>query len=174
MNFLIPPRSKVTPTQKAAAMEIIDELIQLGALKLAQPGHLVPANGALSTVPKAGQSRHFRVISHMKIGGQNECIGQDLVVFLGKAESILPQLYLGGYSAVANVNFSPARRNDTTSGCNTQRQESYFNTTVCQWGQQTLPPMPERLYTLLSMHLPPGTTQHCLEALLPVTYGLIS
>ena len=38
----------------------------------------------------------------MKRGGQNACIGKD-PVYLSQKETILPQLYPGGYSAVADA-----------------------------------------------------------------------
>jgi hypothetical protein len=111
MNFLRAPPAGVTPNspmdeaELQAATEFVDELVSLGVLRRATAEE-VEANGALFTVLKPGQTgqetTQYRVISDMKAGGQNICIGRD-PVFLNKAEAVLPQLYSGGYSALADA-----------------------------------------------------------------------
>jgi hypothetical protein len=97
--------------EEKAATEFVDELVQFRVPKLAQPGHLVLANGALFTVP-LGQTGQYQVISNMKTYGQNECIGQH-PVFLRKAESIL-SIWSWLMPAKCSFNFLPARRSDAT------------------------------------------------------------
>jgi hypothetical protein len=60
------------------------------------------ANGPLFCLPKPGQPGQWRVLSDMKRGGQNKCIGVDPTVF-PKTGVILDQLYAGGYSAVVDA-----------------------------------------------------------------------
>jgi hypothetical protein len=107
MNFILRPPQETTPNsamageQIAIAEEFIKELVSLGVLIRVQPGEMV-ANGPLFCLPKPGQPGQWRVLSDMKRGGQNKCIGADPTVF-PKTGVILDQLYAGGYSAVVDA-----------------------------------------------------------------------
>jgi hypothetical protein len=70
------PNSTMAGKQVAIAEEFIKELVSLGVLIRVQPGEMV-ANGPLFCLPKPGQPGQWRVLSDMKRGGQNECIGSD-------------------------------------------------------------------------------------------------
>jgi hypothetical protein len=106
MNFLILPHGelKLNAVMDAADQEIagrfVDELKSLGVLLPAE-GEIL-ANCPLFCVDKPGQPGQKRCIADCKQGGQNACIGKD-PVFLVRNESILPQLYHGGYSAIADA-----------------------------------------------------------------------
>jgi hypothetical protein len=106
MNFLITPEGELVlnsvmdEIEQEAAGRFIDELIALGILLPAQ-GPLL-ANCPLFCVDKANQPGQKRCIADMKRGGQNACIGKD-PVYLSQKETILPRLYPGGYSAVADA-----------------------------------------------------------------------
>ena len=106
MNFLIKPTGELKPNNfmeeedKAIAGKFIDELKGLGALRKAE-GELL-ANCPLFTLDKSWSKEEKRVIADMKGGGQNSCIGKDPVYLVQKL-TILPQLYPGGYSAVADA-----------------------------------------------------------------------
>ena len=103
MNFLIEPTGELVPNSfmededKEVAGKFVDELKSLGVLKKAK-GELL-ANCPLFCVDKLLGKR---VIADMKGGGQNECIGKDPVYLVQKL-TILPQLYSGGYSAIADA-----------------------------------------------------------------------
>lgn len=56
----------------------------------------------LFVVPKLGQPGQWRCIADMKRGGQNACCGLD-PTYLPSAKDILPQLYSGGWSAIADA-----------------------------------------------------------------------
>jgi hypothetical protein len=106
MNFLITPRGELKlnaamdDESQAAAGKFVDELKSLGVLLPAQ-GEL-HANCPLFCVDKVYEPGKKRCIADMKTGGQNRCIGKD-PVYLIQSQDILPQLYPGGYSAVADV-----------------------------------------------------------------------
>jgi hypothetical protein len=125
MNFLIEPsgalelNSEMDEAQLDVAARFVDELVALGVLVEATEN--LRANGPLFLVPKPGQPGEWRCISDMKRGGQNACMGKD-PTFLPRAPDILPRLYIGGYSAVADAskhfyNF-PTRPNERPNlGC---------------------------------------------------------
>jgi hypothetical protein len=87
--------------QRTIAEEFIKELVDLGVLVKVTPGELV-ANGPLFCLPKPEQPGQWRVLSNMKRGGQNQCVGSDPTVF-PKSGVILDQMYAGGYSAVVDA-----------------------------------------------------------------------
>jgi hypothetical protein len=95
------PNSAMAGEQIAIAEEFIKELVSLGVLIWVKPGKMV-ANGPLFCLPKPGQPGQWRVLSDMKRGGQNKCIGSDPTIF-PKTGVILDQLYAGGYSAVVDA-----------------------------------------------------------------------
>jgi hypothetical protein len=79
----------------------VDELKSLGILAKAE-GPL-KANCALFCVEKGPkQPDEKRCIADMKKGGQNDCIGKD-PTFLVRSEDILPHLYPGGWTAIADA-----------------------------------------------------------------------
>jgi hypothetical protein len=106
MNFLILPggelqmNSKMDEATKAVAGRFVDELVKLGVL-LPAIGKL-RANCPLFCVDKASQPGEKRCIADAKKGGQNDCMGQD-PTFLVRNDEILPQLYEGGWSAIADA-----------------------------------------------------------------------
>jgi hypothetical protein len=106
MNFLVTPQgelqlnSMTTELDLTAAAKFVDELISLGVLIPAE-GDLL-ANCPLFCVDKPLQPGEKRCIADCKKGGQNGCIGQD-PVFLIRSDDVLPHLYPGGYSAVADA-----------------------------------------------------------------------
>jgi hypothetical protein len=106
MNFLVQPNgqlefnSEMDDQQLEVASQFVDELVRLGVLvEATQP---ILANGPLFLVPKPGQPGEWRCISDMKRGGANACMGKD-PTYLPRAPDILPRLYSGGYSAVADA-----------------------------------------------------------------------
>ena len=106
MNFLILPsgelqmNSKMDEETSAIAGKFVDELVKLGVLQPAI-GKL-RANCPLFCVDKVSQPGEKRCIADCKKGGQNECMGQD-PTFLVRNDEILPQLYEGGWSAIADA-----------------------------------------------------------------------
>jgi hypothetical protein len=106
MNFLIQPsgelelNSDMDEQQLEVATQFVDELVALGVL--VEATETLRANGPLFLVPKPGQPGEWRCISDMKRGGQNQCMGKD-PTYLPRAPDILPRLYMGGYSAVADA-----------------------------------------------------------------------
>jgi hypothetical protein len=107
MNFLITPtgelqlNSEMDEQERAVAGKFVDELEALGILAEAQ-GELL-ANCALFCVDKGPkQPDEKRCIADMKKGGQNACIGKD-PTFLVRSEDILPHLYPGGWTAIADA-----------------------------------------------------------------------
>jgi hypothetical protein len=86
--------------QLEVASQFVDELVGLGVLvEATEP---LQANGPLFLVPKPGQPGEWRCISDMKRGGANACMGKD-PTYLPRVPDILPRLYTGGYSAVADA-----------------------------------------------------------------------
>jgi len=107
MNFLITPEgelqlnSVMDEVERAAAGKFVDELELLGVLGEAK-GEL-KANCALFCVDKGPkQPDEKRCIADMKKGGQNSCIGKD-PTFLVRSEDILPHLYPGGWTSIADA-----------------------------------------------------------------------
>jgi hypothetical protein len=104
MNFIMRhaqetmPNSVMAGEQIAIAEEFIKELVSLGVLICVQPGEMV-ANGPLFCLPKAGQPGQWRLLSDMKRGGQNRCVGADPTVFPNSGV-ILDQLYAGNSAVV--------------------------------------------------------------------------
>jgi hypothetical protein len=105
MNFLILPtgelklNSPMTDSGKEVAGKFVDELKKLGALQPAE-GELL-ANCPLFCVDKLLPGDK-RCIADCKRGGQNACMGKD-PTYLVRNENILPRLYKGGWSAVADA-----------------------------------------------------------------------
>lgn len=106
MNFLKTPRGKLKlnspmdDESKEVAGRFVDELKTLGVL-LPATEELI-ANAPLFCVDKPYDPGAKRCIADCKTGGQNDCIGKD-PVFLVQSGDILPHLYPGGYSAVADA-----------------------------------------------------------------------
>jgi hypothetical protein len=107
MNFLREPRNELTPNsdmtgeQIVIAEEFINELVELGALEAVPLGEMV-ANGPIFCLPKPGQPGQWRVLSDMRLGGQNQAMGPDPTVF-PKSSMILERLYTRGWSAVVDA-----------------------------------------------------------------------
>jgi hypothetical protein len=105
MNFLILTsgdlelNSEMDDLQLDDAAKLVDELMSLGVLVEAESELL--ANGPLFLLPKPGQPGKWWCLSDMKRGWQNNCIGKD-PTFLQQSADILPHLYHGGWSAVAD------------------------------------------------------------------------
>jgi hypothetical protein len=85
---------------KLAAGIFVDELKSLGVLVPATKE--LKANCPLFCVDKPFQPGAKRCIADMKSGGQNLCMGKD-PVYLVQSGDILPHLYPGEYSAIADV-----------------------------------------------------------------------
>jgi hypothetical protein len=108
MNFLTEPtkqfkkNSPMNEEEEKVATDFVEELIELGVLRKLQKGRQIHCLCPLFCVAKAGQPGEHRVIADMKSGGQNLHIGRD-PVFLFQHDSILSQLYAGGYTAVADA-----------------------------------------------------------------------
>jgi hypothetical protein len=107
MNFLVTPEgelklnAKMDDGEREAAGKFVDKLEALGVLGEAQ-GKL-KANCALFCVDKGPkQPDEKRCIADMKQGGQNKCIGKD-PTFLVQSDDILPHLYPGGWTAIADA-----------------------------------------------------------------------
>jgi hypothetical protein len=107
MNFLITPggelqlNSEMDAEERVVAGKFVDELKGLGIL--ARASGALKANCALFCVDKGPkQPGEKRCIADMKKGGQNACIGKD-PTFLVRAEDILPHLYPGGWTAIADA-----------------------------------------------------------------------
>ena len=106
MRFLIDPGEELvpnpplTPEQIEVVCTFVDELQELGVLR--------PATRPLKrvcpifVVPKPGQPGQWRCIADMKRGGQNGCCGLD-PIYLPSSRDILPHLYHGGWSAIADA-----------------------------------------------------------------------
>jgi hypothetical protein len=105
MNFLITPdghlepNSPMTDEEKAVATKFVDELIRLQILV---PAEKLQGNCPLFCVAKPHEPGAYRCIADAKSGGQNVCMGKDHV-YLVRTEDILPRLYTGGWSAVADA-----------------------------------------------------------------------
>jgi hypothetical protein len=106
MRFLIDPGEELvpnpplTPEQLEVVCLFVDELQALGVIRPAtRPLRRVCP---LFVVPKPGQPGQWRCIADMKRGGQNGCCGLD-PIFLPSSRDILPSLYDGGWSAIADA-----------------------------------------------------------------------
>ncbi|MGL5812711.1 MAG: hypothetical protein ACRCYW_05175, partial [Aeromonas sp.] len=106
MRFLIDPGDEIvpnpalTPEQIEVVCTFVEELKALGVVRPAtrKLRRVCP----LFVVPKPGQPGQWRCIADMKKGGQNDCCGLD-PIFLPSAKDILPHLYSGGWSAIADA-----------------------------------------------------------------------
>ena len=106
MRFMVDPgtdpvdNSPLTEEQQEVVIKFIEELKELGVLRKAT----VPLRRTcpIFVVPKPGQPGQWRCIADMKRGGQNACCSQD-PIYLPSCHDILPQLYTGGWSAVADA-----------------------------------------------------------------------
>ncbi|CAJ1946038.1 unnamed protein product [Cylindrotheca closterium] len=85
-----------------AAVQFVDELVELGVLPSIDEGLTVLTNAPLFVVGKDGQPGQWRVIADMLRGGQNDCVGQD-PVFMPRIAHIVDQMYTEGYSAVVDL-----------------------------------------------------------------------
>lgn len=94
------PNPPLTPEQLDVVCQFVDELKSLGVIRRATKAlrRVCP----LFVVPKAGQPGQWRCIADMKRGGQNGCCSLD-PIFLPSSKDILPHLYTGGWSAVADA-----------------------------------------------------------------------
>jgi hypothetical protein len=105
MNFLIPPDGHLEPNlpmtaeESAVATKFVDELIRL---RILVPSEDLQGNCPLFCVANPHKPGAYRCIADAKAGGQNACIGKD-PVYLVRTEDILPRLYTGGWSAVADA-----------------------------------------------------------------------
>jgi hypothetical protein len=88
--------------QTQVAVNFVEELLDLGAVRTPTEGRAILTTAPLFVVPKEGQEGEWRVIADMLRGGQNECIAGD-PVFLPRISHILDQMYTGGYSAVVDA-----------------------------------------------------------------------
>ncbi|MGL5812169.1 MAG: hypothetical protein ACRCYW_02380, partial [Aeromonas sp.] len=106
LRFLVDPGTEIvenpplTPEQVEVVCTFIEELKALGVVRPAtRPLRRVCP---LFVVPKPGQPGQWRCIADMKRGGQNGCCGLD-PIFLPSSKDILPHLYSGGWSAIADA-----------------------------------------------------------------------
>jgi hypothetical protein len=106
MRFLVDPGTELvenpplTPEQLEVVCEFVEELRSLGVLRPAtRPLRRVCP---LFVVEKPGQKGQWRCIADMKRGGQNACCGLD-PIFLPSTKDILPHLYEGGWTAIADA-----------------------------------------------------------------------
>jgi hypothetical protein len=105
MNFLITPDGHLEPNahmtdeERTVATKFVDELIRLRVLV---PADDLKGNCPLFCVLNPHEPGAYRCIADAKAGGQNRCMGKD-PVYLVRAEDILPRLYNGGWSAVADA-----------------------------------------------------------------------
>ena len=106
MRFLIDPGEELVPNppmtaeQVQVVAEFVDELQSLGVVRKAtrKLRRVCP----IFVVPKPGQPGQWRCIADMRRGGQNSCCSLD-PIYLPGAKDILPHLYSGGWSAVADA-----------------------------------------------------------------------
>ena len=147
MNFLILPsgqlalNSDMDEEQLAIACQFVDELIDLGVLVPA--GEPLEANAPLFCVPKPGQPGQWRCIADMKAGGQNACIGKD-PCYLYSPEDILPRMYTGGYTAIADAskffyNFPTRPEERKYLGCIHPRTGQHLYYAGCPMGSANSP-----------------------------------
>ena len=96
----IVPNPKLTPEQAEVVATFIEELIALGIVKEATRAlrRVCP----IFVVEKPGQPGQWRCIADMKSGGQNEFCSLD-PIFMPSVHDILPHLYNGGWSAIADA-----------------------------------------------------------------------
>ena len=106
LRFLVDPGEEIVPNpplteeQEDVVAEFLDELKALGVLR--------PSQGKLRrvcpvfVVPKPGQPGQWRCIADMRRGGQNDCCSLDPII-LPSSRDILPHLYSGGWSSVADA-----------------------------------------------------------------------
>jgi hypothetical protein len=106
MNFLVTPTGEIKPNapfnedELPVAIRFFDELIALEVLIPATEP--LKANCPLFCVEKPHEAGAYRCIADAKSGGQNQCMAKD-PVYLSRADDILPRLYTGGWSAVADA-----------------------------------------------------------------------
>jgi hypothetical protein len=157
MNFLIMPSGELqmdSPMDEAGritAGKFVDELVKLGVL-LPANGRL-RANCSLFCVDKTSQPGEKRCIADCKKGGQNACMGQD-PTYLVRNNEILPQLYAGGWSAIADAskqfhNFPTKPDEHRYLGCIHPITGSELVHAVSLWGLLILRPLPAESTTVL-------------------------
>jgi hypothetical protein len=106
MRFMIDPGRELVPNPPLTAEQVevvcqfVDELKTLGVVRPATRELLRVC--PLFVVAKAGQPGQWRCIADMKRGGQNGCCSLD-PIYLPSSKDILPHLYSGGWSAVADA-----------------------------------------------------------------------
>ncbi|CAJ1960569.1 unnamed protein product [Cylindrotheca closterium] len=96
------PNAPMDEEMLEAAVQFVDELVELGVLPSIDEGLTVLTNAPLFVVGKDGQPGQWRVIADMLRGGQNDCVGQD-PVFMPRIAHIVDQMYTEGYSAVVDL-----------------------------------------------------------------------
>ena len=99
---VIHPNSPMDDDARAKAAEFLDELIDLGIARRADPENPVWATIPIFTLVKPYQPGQIRIIADALAGGQNECCARD-PVYLNRPGHILEQLYEGGYTAVVDA-----------------------------------------------------------------------
>jgi hypothetical protein len=106
MRFLEDPGTELvknpplTPDQLKVVCKFVEELRSLGVLQPAT--RLLRRVCPLFVVKKPGQKGQWCCIADMKRGGQNACCGLD-PIFLPSSKDILPHLYEGGWTAIADA-----------------------------------------------------------------------
>ena len=106
-------------------------------------------NAPLFVVPKPGQPGQWRCIADMKQGGQNACIGPDLV-FLPNKQDILWRMYLGGWSGVIDAskffhNFPTLPSDHHTWDLSIHQRARIYGIWGCPWALPALPCWPVNL-----------------------------
>ena len=91
---------ELTEEQLEVVVKFVEELISLGVLEEAD-GPLQRVC-PLFVVPKPGQPGQWRCIADMRRGGQNEFSSCD-PIYMPSSKDILPHMYKGGWSAVADM-----------------------------------------------------------------------
>ena len=106
MRFMVDPGTELvgnppmTSEQTQVVETFVNELLELGTLRKAT--RALRRACPLFVVPKAGQPGQWRCIADMKRGGQNDCCSLD-PIYLPSSKDILPHLYSGGWSAIADA-----------------------------------------------------------------------
>jgi hypothetical protein len=106
MNFMVTPKGEIKPNspmteeEQAVTGRFVDELIRLQVL--VPVVNELRANCPLFCVEKPHKPGTYRSIVNAKAGRQNACMGKD-PVYLTRADDILPRLYHGGWTTVADA-----------------------------------------------------------------------
>jgi hypothetical protein len=106
MNFMVTPggelkpNASITEEERMVTCKFVDKLIRLKVL-IPAVGKL-RANCPLFCVEKPHEPGVYLCIADAKSGSQNACMGKD-PVYLPLSDDILPRLYHGGWTAVADA-----------------------------------------------------------------------